>query len=215
MMSAYIEPLILYVVLFLAGSITGQSAGEGTVAFSAFAELVRIFLYNIPSLALIWYLLLHKRSLKDWGIGPPGRTDLLPFLLALSALALIGLSIALIAPSMGEIPGMPEITAPASISAWIILFFSCLSTGYLEESFFRFYILSRRKALALGPAQAMFVSALLFALCHVYEGPWGFLNAALAGFTLAFIFVRYQSLHGIALAHGLYNLLAYALAAPG
>jgi membrane protease YdiL (CAAX protease family) len=47
----------------------------------------------------------------------------------------------------------------------------------------------------------------------VYEGPWGFLNAALAGTALAFVFLRYGSLHGIALAHGLYNLFAYALAA--
>jgi membrane protease YdiL (CAAX protease family) len=52
---------------------------------------------------------------------------------------------------------------------------------------------------------------LLFSVCHLYEGPWGFLNAAISGILLAFIFLRYRSIHGIALAHGLYNVFVYAM----
>jgi membrane protease YdiL (CAAX protease family) len=37
------------------------------------------------------------------------------------------------------------------------------------------------------------------------------LNAVLAGALLALVFLRYRSLHGIALAHGLYNVFVYAL----
>jgi hypothetical protein len=46
----------------------------------------------------------------------------------------------------------------------------------------------------------------------VYEGPWGVLNAVLAATLLSFLFLHFKSLHGIALAHGLYNAFVYALA---
>jgi membrane protease YdiL (CAAX protease family) len=209
-MSAYIETLILYIVLFVSGS-AGPPAENA--AFSVSRELVRILVYNIPSLALIWYLLLKERSLKGWEVSPPRRKDLLPGLLALSALILTGFIIAGIAPFFSDIPRPPVIIPPSGVPAWIILGCSCVSTGYLEESFFRFYILSKRRELRLNNAQAALVSALSFSLCHLYEGPWGFLNATLSGIMLSFVFIRYRSLHGVALAHGLYNIFAYILGA--
>ncbi|MDR0583979.1 MAG: CPBP family intramembrane metalloprotease [Treponema sp.] len=210
-MVAYIEALILYLVLFFPGAAGQVPVGE-IVPFSAAGELVRIVLYNIPSLALIWYLLLKSKSLKSWGIGPPGRKDLLPGLLALPALILIGFIIAVVSPYLGGVP-VPEIAPPSGIPAWIILAFSCVSTGYLEESFFRFYLLSKRENFGLGASRTVLLSALLFSLCHLYEGPWGFLNAVLSGIVLAFVFLRYRSFHGIALAHGLYNIFVYVLGA--
>ena len=65
----------------------------------------------------------------------------------------------------------------------------------------------------LGPLQAVVISTLLFSSCHVYEGPWGFLNAALSGSVLALVFLRFRSLHGISIAHALYNILVYAVGA--
>ena len=211
-MGVYIEALILYTVLFLSGAGGSPVGGDGA-AFSVAGELARTLLYSIPALTLIWYLLLQRKSLAAWGLGLPGRKDLTPGLLALPALVLIGLTIALIVPHFNEIPQPPEIVTPATVPAWIMLCLSCISTGYLEESFFRFYLLSKREELGLGTSRAVLVSALLFALCHIYEGPWGFLNAALSGIALAIVFVRYRSLHGIALAHGLYNIFAYILGA--
>jgi membrane protease YdiL (CAAX protease family) len=208
-MSVYIEALILYVVLFFSGSISPAPAETGSV----FGELSRIFLYNIPSLALIWYLLLKIKSFAKWRIGLPCRKDLIPCLLALPSLMLIGFIIAFISPYFSGITGPPGISPPATTPAWIILGLACISTGYLEESFFRFYLLSKREALGLGPSQAVLISTFLFACCHIYEGPWGFLNAVLSALVLSCIFLRYRSLHGIALAHGLYNIFAYVLAA--
>jgi len=51
----------------------------------------------------------------------------------------------------------------------------------------------------------------LFSLCHVYEGPWGILNAVLAGIILSLLFIRFRSLHGIAWAHGAYNIFVYTM----
>ncbi|MDR2433279.1 MAG: CPBP family intramembrane metalloprotease [Treponema sp.] len=210
-MGAYIEALILYLVLFFPGT-AGQAPPEEIIPFSIVGELARIGLYNIPSLALIWYLLLKSKSLKSWGIGPPGRKDLLSGLLALPALILIGFIIALVSPYLGGVPA-PGIAPPAGVPAWIVLALSCVSTSCLEESFFRFYLLSKREELGLGTSRTVLLSALLFSLCHLYEGPWGFLNAALSGVVLAFVFLRYRSFHGIALAHGLYNIFVYILGA--
>jgi len=203
-MNVYFEALILYMVLFLPGSMGRM---EGFTGFSIPTELTRIFLFNIPSLALIWYLLLKVKSFKDWGIGPPRKNDLLAAVICLPGLLLTVFIIAFISPYFGETSGQPMVFPPFSVPLWIILGVSCISTGYLEESFFRFYLLSRREELKLSDAAALLVSVAAFSICHIYEGPWGFLNSVISGSLLSFIFLRYKSLHGIALAHGLYNMI--------
>jgi membrane protease YdiL (CAAX protease family) len=99
---------------------------------------------------------------------------------------------------------------------------SCLGTGYLEESYFRYYLLSKLddiideasyKANASLPRVIMTVcfSTFLFSVCHIYEGPWGIVNSSLAGALLSALFIRFKSLHGIAWAHGAYNIFVYVM----
>jgi membrane protease YdiL (CAAX protease family) len=209
-MGVFIEPLILYAVLFFRIS-AGSVLSGGVVEFSAGNELARILAYNIPSLALVWYLLLRVKSLKEWEIGLPGKKDLLPIALALPALVFISLTISIVSRYFFEIPSGSHVLPPQGVFPWSILVISCVSTAYLEESFFRFYLLSKREEMGIGPHRAVLISTLLFSVCHIYEGPLGFLNAALSGIVLAFVFLRFRSLHGIALAHAFYNVLAYAL----
>ena len=209
-MSTFVEPLILYAVLFFRISAGSPPSGEA-VEFSATVEIARILLYNLPSLALIWYLLLRVKSLKKWGISLPGKNDLIPAGIALPALVLIGLTISIASRYFNEIPSGSRFLPPPDYPSWGLLFVSCLSTAYLEESFFRFYLLSKREEMGIGPHRAVLISTLSFSICHIYEGPWGFLNAALSGVLLAYVFLRYRSLHGIAFAHAFFNVLVYAL----
>ena len=209
-MKPFFEPLILFMVLFFRIS-AGRTAPGEFVEFSTSTEIIRIFMYNIPSLALVWYLLLKVKSLKEWGISLPKKKDFITAVLSFFALFLIGLTISLLSPYFDEIPGGPRVLPPQTWVSWAILALSCFSSAYLEESFFRFYLLSKREEMGLGPNRAVLVSTLLFSVCHFYEGPWGFLNAVLSGAFLAFIFLRFRSLHGIAIAHALYNTLVYAL----
>jgi membrane protease YdiL (CAAX protease family) len=211
-MYAFIEPLILYSVLFFRISTGTPPSGE-PAEFSVAAETARIVLYNVPALALVWYLLIKVKSVKEWGLSFPGRKDILPFILALPALVLIGLTISMGSRIFEAAPATFRFLPPQNSVSWTVLAFSCISTAYLEESFFRFYLLSKREEMGLGPHRAVLVSTLLFSFCHIYEGPWGFLNAALSGLLLAFFFLRFRSLHGIACAHGLYNVLVYVLSA--
>jgi membrane protease YdiL (CAAX protease family) len=205
-MNTFIEPLILYAVLFFRFS-TGSA--DGIIEFSMTAEIARIVFYNIPSLALIWYLLLRDRTLHELGITFPKKRDFASAALAFPALILIGITISRVSPYLDGIPATARFLPPQTVIAWTILVLSSISTGYLEESFFRFYLLSKREEMKLGPQQAVLISTLLFSVCHIYEGPWGFLNAALSGIVLAVIFLRFRSLHGVAFAHALYNVLVY------
>jgi len=209
-MSVIIEPIILYAVLFF--RIFPGAVQTGPVEFSLMTELARIFTYTVPSLALVWYLLLRAKSLKEWGVSRPKKSDFIPALLSFPALVLISLCISFVSPHFTEIPAGPKFLPPQSAVSWAVLVISCIGSAYLEESFFRFYLLSKRKEMKLGPLKAVIVSTLLFSSCHIYEGPWGFLNAALSGCVLALVFLRFRSLHGISIAHALYNILVYAVA---
>lgn len=206
-MGSFFEPIILYFVLFFSGQAVN---GGAEISFSFSRELSLIFLYNVPSIALIWYLLMKNGGLK-WSALRPGKGDVFSAAWAFPGLALSGFTIALVSPHFTGIPQAPQIIPPSGFLPWLLLSFSCISTGYLEEGFFRFYLLSKRQEMGMSDTKAAIISTLMFSLCHIYEGPWGFLNAAISGLLLAYIFLRYRSLHGIALAHGLYNILAYVL----
>jgi membrane protease YdiL (CAAX protease family) len=205
-----IEPLILYFVLFFPGAIPYP---QEPAAFSLWRELSRILLYQIPALALIWYLLIGTKPLREWGVTLPRRRDLLPGLLALPGLLLIGLTIALVIPLFDSVKNGPRIESPSLPAEWLMMILSCLVTGYLEESFFRFYLSARLEGAGLDPPKITVLSVLFFSVCHLYEGPWGTLNAILAGILLSLVFLRYRSLHGIALAHGIYNIFVYTIGA--
>jgi membrane protease YdiL (CAAX protease family) len=106
----------------------------------------------------------------------------------------------------------PAIGFPRGPAAFAVMILSSLSVGYLEETYFRFYLFRRLAECGAGLSEAALVSSALFALCHVYEGPLGTLNAFAAGLLLFYIFARRRSLHGIAWAHGGYNIFVYSMA---
>jgi membrane protease YdiL (CAAX protease family) len=183
----------------------------GAAAFSAAAELNRLVLYTIPSLALLWYLIIGKGSLPSpRALLEPGRKDLYPFLVGFPVLVLSGAAVSFGAAAVTAVPPPPGIPPPQGAAAWTVTVVSCLLSAYLEESYFRYYLLSKLED--TRPAFRVPASVALFALCHVYEGPWGVLNAVLAGGFLCFLYERRRSLHGIALAHAAYNIFVYHLA---
>jgi membrane protease YdiL (CAAX protease family) len=200
---ALLEPLILFGVLFLPG--IGFVSPE-TSAFSVNRELSRIVVYNIPSLALIWYILRIKGGIRP---ERPDLRDLKTALIALPALLLMGFCVSLI-PG-GDIFSRLPIAPPRTFLQWAVLIPSILSSAYVEESYFRFYLLTRLEEAGIPPLKGVIFSVLLFSLCHIYEGLPGVLNAALAGTFLSLLFVKYRSFHGLAWAHGAYNAAVYAI----
>jgi membrane protease YdiL (CAAX protease family) len=206
------EALILYIVLFFSGTAGSIINGTQKADFSIAAQIAGILLHSVPSLALIWYLILKSRRLEDWIIRP-GRKDITSGFITLPCLLLIGFGTSFASSYIGGPQAQISLSSPSNVPGWIVLFVSCICAAYLEESYFRYYLLTRNDELNLSPTSALLFSTALFAICHIYEGPWGFLNAALSGAFLCFIFLRYNSLHGTAIAHGLYNILAYIVSA--
>lgn len=220
------EALILYFVLFFPGVYASGFSGEidvaDTINFSLAGELGRTLTYTLPSLALLWYLILgvnqtEKKSFSSLGLYPAKKKDFLAFAAAFPGLVFVGLGISFLAPLFSQAESLappPKIEAPETVWGWIVIAFSCLGTGYLEESYFRYYLFAASpvpspEKLRLDSVTKVLLSAFLFSLCHIYEGPWGILNAALAGILLSALFVRFGSLHGIAWAHGAYNVFVY------
>jgi membrane protease YdiL (CAAX protease family) len=210
------ESLILYFVLFFPGTLSPWVEPlPGSISFSIAGELSRTLTYTLPSLALLWYLILGKTRPAAFAGEKPGKGDFYSFIIGFPALIAIGLVLSLLISLFAGASPPPRIEPPASVPGWIVMFFSCIATGYLEESYFRFYLLKKMAALSSGVPGMILRAALstaLFAICHIYEGPWGIANAILAGAALSALFERYKSLHGIALAHGAYNAFVYLIA---
>ncbi|MDR1352412.1 MAG: CPBP family intramembrane metalloprotease [Treponema sp.] len=154
--------------------------------------------------------------------------DFQSLIIALPGLLGIGLGVSVLSSilSGSEITAI-VVEAPGPPEAWILMIFSCFSTGYLEETYFRHYLLSvfrKQKSWMLFPGPegpevfraktsavpGIIVSTALFSLSHIYEGPWGVANAVLAGLFLSLIYTHYGAIHGLAWAHGLYNIFIYA-----
>jgi membrane protease YdiL (CAAX protease family) len=202
--SLFVEPLILYCVLFLPGALRYEPP-SGLADFSINREITRIMVYNVPALALIWYL---RRRPKQAG-PPPMRGNLLSFLWALPSLVITGLCVSVAAAFFPDLPEGITIGPPEGTIGLLVMFVSCISTGYLEESYFRYYLGEKFEEAGLGPWVFALFSTALFGICHVYEGPWGTMNSLLAALILALVYVRFRSLHGLALAHGFYNAGVY------
>jgi membrane protease YdiL (CAAX protease family) len=212
--SPLLEPFIIYAVLFfpgfaIGGAFTGISGdpAAGMVQFTIIRELARIIGYNIPSFLLIWYLAYIKGK-KPFPLKVQSG-DFQSLAIALPGLLGIGLAISVTAPIFSQAPPVFTIEAPRGAAAILVMILSCFSTGYLEETYFRHYLLTWFRDKGLHSVLGLGISVLLFSLCHVYEGLWGVLNAAMAGALLGMIYKRYGSLHGLAWAHGLYNAFIY------
>jgi membrane protease YdiL (CAAX protease family) len=202
-MRSLLEPLVLYLVLFFPALMT--STGEITVSFSSSRHLFRLSTYDLPALALVWFLLRNEKTAR--ALARPSPRDLL--ICGFSLVALIAIASLLSALSSLFTPQSITLETPDNAVGWFVLSLFCLGTGYLEESWFRLYMPLKLQNAGIVSGTAIALSTLLFALCHRYEGFWGILNAALAGAILSLFLWKKRSFHGIALAHSFYNVLAY------
>jgi len=200
--------MILYILLFFRRS-TGSDAPQA-ISYSITAEIAKILLFLIPSLILVMYFRHKHWNIKQW-IKKPSKNDLISGLIAFPCLIIIGILMALLAANTGS--AQVPIHPPSSITGWFILTLFCLLSAWLEEGFFRSYLISKKDELKLSVPSVLFLSTALFSICHLYSFPFGFLNSIISGLILGILFIRFKSLYGITIAHGLYNLTSYILIA--
>ncbi|MDR0644203.1 MAG: CPBP family intramembrane metalloprotease [Treponema sp.] len=211
-MKNIIEAFILYVLFFFPTYVETPTS----ISFSIYRELFRIFIYNIPAFSLIFYLLNGKRFCsKSENLGTIFLRQGLRFFLTFSAvllvLCLISFCVSTAASFFSPFASSPLLEKPYDAAEWLVLFISCVTTGLLEEIFFRVYLPKRFSNAPAALVVPFLFSTALFAFSHLYEGSWGIINAFLSGFFLCLVFAKTKNLASIAMAHGFYNFLVYAM----
>ncbi len=185
-----------------------QAAVE-SFPFDIGSALSRTLLNDAPAVVLVLFFLIGRKRPEERGVPRPGKRDALIALAALGALVLIAAATGFLASLLPGGEAVAGIEAPRTLPGWAVVLVSCAVTGYLEEGFFRAYVITRLGDIGVEGLRAVVVSVVLFSLCHLYEGPWGVVNAAMAGSALSVAFIRGRSLHGPAWAHGAYNAFVY------
>lgn len=184
------EPLLLYMVLFFPALFAEKEFSINSL------PLERVLLFYLPAFFLLFFLLYHLHGLKKEEVYPRSRD-----IWALASAFVLLLCIQNIMNFLFQVDELAAVSSMNFVQYCLIAFFFIIA-GYLEELYFRFYLLRK------NPKPSMIIfSTILFVLCHKYQGPAGMFNAACAGLVLSFIFIKSRSLHGIAIAHGLYNIV--------
>lgn len=210
----WIEPLLLFSVLFLPGFILQSSGMEGDLFNSAVFNIYTLIL-SLPHIGLVLYLIRQKpREPKHYGLHPLTISRIGSGMLAFFGgyLLLIPLSLLMYFLSGMDMGGVNpvewRITNPLLLP---LIFITCLTTGYREEIFFRSYLLTLFEDYGSPRWLAAILSSLLFSGGHLYQGVPGFVVALILGLYFAWWYFRKRDLHTIALAHGFYNFFTLLL----
>lgn len=216
-MNAGKESALLFAVLFLPGML-GQSVGVDPTSFDHIAYHVQVLAIAVPQILLVVAVSNGRipGSAARFGWRRPVTRDLIVAALGLVLTYLVAVLLGAVASLLAN-PGMMQSTVAWSFSRYEVLplvMISTLAIGYREEIFFRAYLADRAPELGVHPRTALYAGALIFGLGHIYQGPGGFLLATVLGAVFAEIYLRTRSLHGIAVAHGMFNLIALLQAGP-
>jgi uncharacterized protein len=204
------EFLLLFAVLFLPGMI----AQSGVVDGGGFDDLffhAQLLATAIPQIMLVvaFSELRREGSAGRFGWRRPRASDAVPATAGLLGIwAIVGL-LSFVMSLLGGAEGMePAVDWSFERRELLpLVLVSTLAIGYREEIFYRAYVADRADEIGTNPRIALAGAALLFAAGHLYQGLAGFIVSLAIGLLLAEVYVRTRSLHGIAIAHGLYNFV--------
>ena len=202
---------LLFAVLFLPGMIA-QTGDVAPDAFESVMYHIQVLAVSIPQVLLVVMFgdLRRPGSSHAYGFRKPERRDITATIVALlasfAAVWLVSVVLVLFGID-GEAmePGVDW--SFARLDLLPLAFLSTLAIGYREEIFFRAFIADRAEEAGIDARAALAAAAFVFALGHIYQGVLGFVVSLTVGLVLAAVYVRTRSLHGIAVAHGLYNLI--------
>ena len=210
-----IEALLIFSAFFLTGFLVQTQTTarpEDMMSVMSFALVMAV-----PQILLILYILYvqDKRSLEDFGIVRLSIRDPLRILLVylgMCALILTAASVVQLLPDTArELIGEGYRWSLKDAFQLPLALVFCIVSAYREELFFRSYLLTRLGQLGVAPQFAIAATALLFSAGHLYAGWGGAAGAALQGILLAVVFLKFRSIHTIAIAHGLYNFSIFCI----
>ena len=210
-MSVGKEFALLFGVLFLPGMLA-QGGDVDPQSFESIRYQIQLLAVAIPQILLVVTFsdLRRPGSSRRFGWRRPDRGDLISAFVGITGVLAVVWAVSILA---GIITSGGEGTEPVidwSFERWELIplvLVSTMAIGYREEIFYRAYITDRAEEAGVDPRFALAGGALLFAAGHVYQGVMGFVIALAIGLLLGAVYLKGRSLHGIAVAHGLYNFL--------
>ena len=205
------EFALLFSVMFLPGMLTQAGAVDPSSWNGVYFHLTLLAI-AVPQILLLVYV----TELRTPGFGrrlgwhAPRPADVVTLAMTV-ALLFAALSILTVVGSlMPERSVLWEPTVKWSFTRNELLplvIVTSMAVGYREEIFYRAYLFVRGEEVNLHPAAVVGGSSVLFAAGHLYQGWAGFIIALVIGATFGAIFAWRRSLHAVAMAHGLYNIL--------
>ncbi len=205
------EPAILFAVYMAPGIVAGL--GGSSVSIET-ATLIALILRNGAFGLLVLYLmdLGGDRSILigAGGIHRTVRISIGVAVLLVTLAALIRLVFAFL-PGVSTVPNFSE-AVPGEPFSLVLLGFAVVVAAYVEELFFRAYLLTRLRRAGLSSFLVITAGALAFALGHSWQGVEAILFSGFAGIALGILWTRTMNYQGLALGHALYNITVLLIA---
>lgn len=197
-------PLVLYAVLF-------QPFGHARISELTIHTMGALKAVGIAVLQLGIIIFasvkLNSLSLDSTGLFSFRAKSLVHIVLSLFFIALIYLAGCIIISFISGIEDVQD-TLSVKLEAPIwLLALMMLAVGYSEELFFRFYLVETLGQV-LGNKAAILVSALLFALGHLYQGYLAVIVIFFIGLGFQWVYSRYRSIHVNAIVHALFDVIS-------
>lgn len=206
-LKSVILPLALYLLLF--NPLFSEQDQHITITMrSAFLSLG----IALCQLTLFIFVMakVNRLSLAETGLFSFSYKTLLrliPSMLIIWGIYFAGILMLLLATGSAEDPAI--ITLDLNAPLWMLALMM-LGIGYCEEFFFRIYLVETMGTV-FGKKAAIIISAVLFALGHLYQGTLAVFVIFFLGLGFQWIYSRYRSIHVNAITHAMFDVISVLL----
>lgn len=206
-LKSVILPLALYLLLF--NPLFSEQDQHITITMrSAFLSLG----IALCQLALFIFVMakVNRLSLADTGLFSFSCKTLLrliPSMLIIWGIYFAGILMLLLATGSAEDPAIITLVLDAPL--WMLALMM-LGIGYCEEFFFRIYLVETMGTV-FGKKVAIIISAVFFALGHLYQGSLAVYVIFFLGLGFQWIYSRYRSIHVNAITHAMFDVISVLL----
>ena len=152
----------------------------------------------------------NRLSLADTGLfsfSYKTMLKLIPSMLIIWGIYFAGILMLLLATGSAEDPAI--ITLDLNAPLWMLALMM-LGIGYCEEFFFRIYLVETMRTV-FGKKAAIIISAVFFALGHLYQGTLAVFVIFFLGLGFQWIYSRYRSIHVNAITHAMFDVISVLL----
>ncbi len=206
-LKSVILPLALYLLLF--NPLFSEQDQHITITMSSAFLSLGIALCQ---LALFIFVMakVNRLSLADTGLfsfSYKTMLKLIPSMLIIWGIYFAGILMLLLATGSAEDPAIITLVLDAPL--WMLALMM-LGIGYCEEFFFRIYLVETMGTV-FGKKVAIIISAVFFALGHLYQGSLAVYVIFFLGLGFQWIYSRYRSIHVNAITHAMFDVISVLL----